>query len=634
MGRKLHTCPGCGAMLPYAAEGVNLKVCTCGAVVEHKEDGTLATRGYYRIDAPFELLQPGTQGQWQGRPFTVLGRIRAFFPGTAYNYWTILFDDGELSWLGEGYGLYSVLRSTTIERRFTPDDLDALKIGARRDLFKETPYLLVGKGQCRQWEVEGELFLPPRSERFREFSFADPGGRHFVIFEFTRNHTVTFEEFPASFDSFGFTNTRPEPEGAGIKDFSCTKCNRPVRIRNFPYAQSGHCDHCGHHLALSDSGNTFVANGRNETDPTPVIPVGSSGTLFGINYEVVGYSRKVEENRYRSQWREYVLWNRFEGYAFLSEFDGHWLYLRERIDGPVLLKPKAQSFEVDNEPFQLFNRYNFSVDHAEGSFPGHFFDVGMTEVSEYISPPELWSVEFDQRGSVTWFHGQHVPKKEVGAAFGITDSLPWQKGVGAVEPLFYIDGYKLIGATVVGLLLLLIVHWSIGTTLQERLLLSETLYFTGSDTVTAVGPEWKLEKGSSNLEFRIHAPVDNTWAAVEASLINKSTGKEYGLEKGVEYYSGYSDGEHWSEGDRSEEAYLTAIPAGTYFLQLRALREATYNPASHVSVEVRYDVPATRNVVIPFLLLLIWPIVQYIRVNTNEKKRWANSPFTPYEHEA
>ncbi|RYY97778.1 MAG: DUF4178 domain-containing protein [Chitinophagaceae bacterium] len=634
MGKRLHTCPGCGGTLAFAHESVNLATCSCGAVVEQQEDGSLALRPYYRINAPFELLQPGTGGTWQGRSFTVLGRIQVLFDGSAYNYWTILFDDDTLAWLAEGYGLYSILVPTRIGLVLRADDIDQLRIGVQRELFTGELFLLVGKGECRSWAIEGALHLPERNERFREFDFASAGGRHFRLFQFLRTYAVAFEEFPTTAGALQFTNTRPEPEGAGNYDVPCPRCAAQVRIRNFPYAQSGHCDQCDHHLSLSGPGNRFVVNGSNSTTPTPLIPLGSTGTLQGIDYEVLGYARKTEENRYRSQWREYVLWNRVEGYAFLSEFDGHWVYLRERIDGPVLLQSGARSFDVDGEPFQLFNRYNFSVDHAQGSFPGDYFDTGMIEVSEYISPPELWSVEFDQRGDVTWFHGRHLESREVGAAFGVNDLLPRQNGVGAVQPLFYIDVYKLVAASFVGLLLLLIVHWGIGSTLQDRVLYNETLYFTGSDTVNAASPEILLQKGSSNVAFKIYAPVENSWVAVEASLIDKRTGKEYGVEKGVEYYAGYSDGEHWTEGSRTEHAYLTAVPAGTYFLQLRALRESLYNSAPSVSVEARYDVPSTRNVVIPFLLLLIWPIVQYIRVNTNEKKRWSNSPFNPFDHEA
>jgi hypothetical protein len=127
--------------------------------------------------------------------------------------------------------------------------------------------------------------------------------------------------------------------------------------------------------------------------------------------------------------------------------------------------------------------------------------------------------------------------------------------------------------------------------------------------------------------------VDNDWFELNATLVNQSTGTEYGLEKGVEYYHGYSDGERWSEGSNNEDAYLTQVPEGDYVLQLQGVRSTGYGHVQDFHVTVTYDTMMESNFWLSVLALLIWPVVQYIRTHNNEKKRWYNSPYSPFSYE-
>ena len=76
----------------------------------------------------------------------------------------------------------------------------------------------------------------------------------------------------------------------------------------------------------------------------------------------------------------------------------------------------------------------------------------------------------------------------------------------------------------------------------------------------------------SNLQFEpqvtIVAEVLDSWFSADITLVNEGTGKEYSLEKGVEYYSGYSDGEFWSM--RIEAAGRNSFfdTGGTYHMNI------------------------------------------------------------------
>lgn len=132
------------------------------------------------------------------------------------------------------------------------------------------------------------------------------------------------------------------------------------------------------------------------------------------------------------------------------------------------------------------------------------------------------------------------------------------------------------------------------------------------------------------MRLELAAPVTNNWTEFNATLVNKVTGEEFSLEKGVEYYTGYEDGSSWSEGSRKETAFFTALPRGAYMVQIEARRGPGSNIA-HAYIDMTYDVINHRNLSFSMLMVLIFSLIQYQRINMSEKRRWSNSPYTPYQ---
>jgi Domain of unknown function (DUF4178) len=358
----------------------------------------------------------------------------------------------------------------------------------------------------------------------------------------------------------------------------------------------------------------------------PAIPPGTTGLLLDIPYEVMGYTQKEEKNIYKSQWREYTLYNPQQGYAFLSEYDGHWILLKERTDCPVLFHKKEKNFNFDKKEFLLFNTYKYNVTSARGEFPHHIFNNGDTECSEYIHPPEIWIQEKDPKEGIRWFNGHHISHVDVKKAFSV-QYMPLRTGTGAVQP-GSMRNSQLIRGTFVALLVLVLSNFLTNIDKKEQVLFDQ--YFTfpdSSNTLQIVTPHYELDKRRSNLRFDVYADVSNSWFELNATLVNVKTGKQYNLEKGVEYYHGYSDGESWSEGSSREVAYFTRVPAGTYFLEMAGMRESGLNQANHFSLKITYDVPSMRNLWIVLILFLSWPLIKFLLIRFTETARWRNSPY-------
>lgn len=630
---SIERCPACARDLQLSHEAVTTVQCACGTALQRSE-GRFVEKPFYIIQQAAAVIQPGTAGVWNGKPFRVLGRFRAWIEEFVYNYWTIAFEDGLIGSLGEGYGLYAVYEKT--ETGDIRNALAGAKTGAQREIRKGDFFLLERKYTCHKWEIEGEVWMPETLPTFRTFEFAAPDGRHVEAWDFEKVIAV-FNVSYTSAASLRLTNTRSgEPHK---KELRCKQCSRDNTIKTAPYAQSYACRQCGARHALHQDGSFKLQQGGNGTDDGPAITLGASALVKGIAYEVIGYAVKEESNVGRSQWREYTLFNPQEGFAFLSEYNGNWVYVRERGDAPVLERHDLTEFTYDAEPFQLFNRYKYETINAAGEFPYNLFNDGDKDVREFISPPEIWIQEKSNREGIIWFGGEHISRSELQAAFGEALIMPSKRGVGAVEPKGYVTPYKIAVVAFFGVLLLLFAHLVTTLGLQKRVISNRRYAFDSVSTVSAVTGKFVLDKWRSNLQLDIDAPVDNSWFELNATLVNAVTGAEYSVEQGVEYYHGYSDGESWTEGSPSETAYLSQIPAGTYYLQISGTRESSYGGYALSSfrtpegfyLTVTYDTANDRNLVVCLAILLIMAFVQHQIVQYHERSRWSDSPFAPEE---
>lgn len=619
-------CPVCQRLASFTHPETNLIECTCGSVLQRKEQRELSTVPISIVLNKRSGIQPGTKGKWEGRSFTVLGRIYCWFEEAVFNYWTITWEDDSVGWLGESYGLYFVMEPTKVDKFLSVKELNRSTPGSLSALFQNNEFILNKKQVTLSWEAEGEVFLPFIETRYTFFEYASPNGDQITVFEGTGDHAIPFRVLPATFQSLsleGFRESSIPP-----KTFPCKQCQQPVTVISYPLAQSCVCGNCGTPYSLQN-GIDFKKDGHIRTVDSMAIQLGSIGYLQNTGYTVVGFTVKEEMNAYHSQWREYTLYNEKEGYAFLSEYDGHWIFLKEAANAPVLLNPNEKKLTFNNRQYAIFNSYNYKVEEAKGEFPYNIFDNQKTTCKEYIAPPFIWIQERDKQEGIRWFEGSHLSHWELRSAF--PDAvLKRAVGVGAVQP-GTVSKRKLILATLVGLLAVCLAHFLTTTGNQSRQLFFNNYTFPDTvNTISVVTGKYVFDKPKSNLKLVIFAPVQNSWFELGATLVNSETGKEYSLEKGVEYYHGVSEGESWSEGSNSENAYFTRVPAGTYFLQMQGTREAGYSGVRDFSVEALYDVTNNRNLWFALLLFILWPLVKYLYSSYQENERWRNSPYAQF----
>ncbi|HJT73060.1 MAG TPA: DUF4178 domain-containing protein [Chitinophaga sp.] len=625
---NIYQCPSCSRAVNFTTSGTTILVCTCGTVLNRMDDGRIVPRPFAVIAEKASVIAPGTSGKWNNKKFTVTGRFRAWLEEAVISYWTICFEDGLLAYLVDGYGMYAICLPKETSPEMSRSVLD-IKHGQPKT-FYNTTYILERKNKCIKWEVEGELFIPECNTTFNVHDFASTAGKRLHIIEYWPKITPVFEIHYTDTASLALEHTRTY-ENPG-RTFNCTYCGNSLHVRTYPTAQSCACPGCGSTYVLEHALDYIrLKNQRKSSSTVLHLRLGQTGTLFGITYKVVGCMEKKQHND-PARWREYTLFNEQEGYAFLSEFDGHWIYVREKGEAPVPEKKTIPAFTYEGYTFKLFNDYNSEILHAAGEFPGNVFNDHQIKAMEYISPPYLWILEYSHSEGFTWFKGEHLSQADMRAAFGAETELPAQSGVGMVQPphgnmMSHIALYSLYA-----MFFMIAVHIMTTFFNKQQTIYHDSISFS-SDTIhtqSTVVNGIHLDKTKSNIQMNVGSTINNSWIEIEATLTNTSTGNEYTVNEGLEYYSGVSGGESWSEGSQDGTVYFSEIPAGDYVLKFEATREPGTFPVQYYNAELIYDVPNTRNLFICLGFLLIWPVFRFIGIYYNEATRWSNSQYNPY----
>lgn len=657
----LQYCTECGQHVSFSHPQTLLKLCPCGkTVLKRAEDGSLMQRRLPMVQSADSLLQPGTRGSWQQQPFTVLGRLRLWQQESVYNYWTISFENKELALLAEGYGIMALLQFAkpagsirNFDTKRTGDKLEG--IVANRNSYLQH-YL-----RSDYYEIEGEVWMPGEAAFVEVRELLSKDDACFELFQYGEHFKQLFTATPVALPDLALTNTRRLAFANTTE--ACRQCKQPNQIIHHPYSRSFACLHCGSRHVFNRDREWQLLLSYSKPHSDGVLKPGMKGTVQGQEYLVLSYAEKQERN---GRWREYGLLSTDGQYAFLSESMGHWMLVKELYHGPLLYTKKPDKIYFQDRPYYLFNEYFWTVEEAAGSFPYNIFNDDGAKAIEYIAPPYMLICETDNDEGITWYQGQHVEASEVENAFGA--SVPYKIGVGPVQPVSPLGVGQWLTVLAVAILATLLVQLGSGFFNAGKQLDVTTIEFENvpppvetspakKDSSTrqpdaneaiigtiappidpistnksvVLGP-YELSKWRSNLQIDLQAPLDNSWASVQLTLVHKQTGKEYSQEEGMEYYYGYTDGENWKEGDREATVYFSSLPAGTYSLQVDAQRQER-SSTSFINLWVLNDTSMWRNFWWCLLAISIYPLWMLLAVYSKEKKRWANSPFTPYDSE-
>ncbi|ATY30714.1 DUF4178 domain-containing protein [Sphingomonas psychrotolerans] len=421
-----------------------------------------------------------------------------------------------------------------------------------------------------------------------------------------------------------------EPAPAA-RALTCPSCGGGVELRAAGYTVHVACQYCGSILDVTDP-QVKLVTAYNQQSAELEIPLGTRGTLRGVEWEAIGYLQRSENGAYG--WEEYLLFNPYHGYRWLVKVRGGW-----SLGEALTVTPDWLSYDqlgVGEEAFDhFFADGEARVDYVLGEF---YWRVALGErvaTADWVRAGAMLSREANGH-EVSWTRNAWLPPKELQKAFGI------QPEAGIWPPLphqpspwggWIKTGLKL-GAVAFAFLLLFAIFFG-GS--QWSAAGSFAITADGREQTATLGPI-TLPRRYQSVHLRAEVPrLENGWVDLDYSLVDRRTQQVYEAYGAAERYSGSDSDGPWSEGSGSAEVSIASVPAGIYDLVVeykgnRWTGTGSYSadgagwldPANvpEVKVEMRQGVLYASNLLIALFLIaipLLFALVRHIAFETARK---------------
>lgn len=642
MSPATATCPSCGGTVTFrTASSVVIRCDFCGTVLA-RSDARLEAIG--KLSAVTETASPlalDLRGHYGDVGFRLVGRVQlAHAAGGLWEEWYAHFDDGHWGWIAEAMGRFSLSRP--LPEGSVPA-FDRLELGAPVTVIAGAPALVVHeKGEARVAAAAGEM--PEPLEIGTPFRYADLSGPagSFATIDYGDEPPSLYFGREVTLADLGLQQAADAPRAQSSVDavqLACSQCGGEIALAAPDQAMRVGCRHCG---ALHDvnRGNLAFLRALEVGPEQPLIPLGAVGTLDDVQWTVIGFLvRSVTIEAIRYPWQELLLHAPRAGFRWLTSSDDHWNLVTAVPAGEVAVDGRAA--RVAGKSFKLFQDARAQVDQLAGEFYWQV-EIGETvRARDFISPPEILSIEetipetetaagssFSIERNVS--RGRWLAVEEVEQAFGLT-GLRRPNKVAPNQPYFgprIVRPWLVLSALVLAVAFLL--TGSRETILSQSVELPEAVASAAPHTVFFDAQPFSPRK---NVQIRVDSKLQNGWLAIDGDLYDTISGEVHPFSLSVGRYSGVEGGESWSEGSTRATTYLSAPGAGPWATRLTIERGDAGLEAQTIRVTISQGVLRPLPLIALLGLLAIGPIGALIRRMRFEQYRWEDSAYNPYASE-
>ena len=417
------------------------------------------------------------------------------------------------------------------------------------------------------------------------------------------------------------SETVPPATAAKVKGFNCPQCGAAVALRGFEHTLTVVCVQCLSVLDAKDPNYQVLQTFQERERIRPLIPLGSRGKLHGTVYEVIGFQeRTIHVDGMPYSWHEYLLFNPFQGFRYLSQYNGHWNDINtvRSVPEPAPTGGKP-GVRLLGETYRHFQSATAETTFVMGEFPWQVRVGDKAAVQDFIAPPRLLSAETTESETV-WSLGEYLSGARVWDAFQLPESPPPATGVFANQPSPYPG--RLRRTWVMCLILL-------GVLLNLAILISalagkEEVFRQSYRHPRELGTEaafvtsvFDLPGRPSSVELSIDTDLRNDSAYFSFALINEATGQAWDFGRQVTHSGG---------GKARDRALVPTVPPGRYYLRVEP-ELLSRSGFLNYELLLRRDVPAAAFYWIAALLLVVPPVFVGIGAVSFEKSRWQESDY-------
>jgi ribosomal protein L37AE/L43A len=428
-------CPNCGAPVEFRSSASAFAVCSfCRSTIVRDGEALRKTGESAELFDDHSPLQLGASGSVQGAAFTLVGRLQYRYNDGTWNEWHALFDTGEENarsgWLAEDNGRYVLAFDATLSE--APPPAEKLRPGQSLTLAGQG-WSVASVAAAKLIAAQGELPFAPNTQRgFMVVDLRNPRGEVGTLDyqnpdqpHWSVGRSVALSELALRGLAEGSEKTL---QARGVQ---CPSCGTALNIK-LSTTQSIVCHQC--HAVVDLSGDNKAGVGSDlahyaqQNGSEPQIPLGSIGRLklsldknaTVLPWQVVGYAERCEVETgedEQSFWREYLLYHRDTGFAFLVDAQDGWSWAT-----PITGVPQkfGESVKLDGVLYKNLYEYTGKTTYVLGEFYWQLKRDELTYNSDYIGTGEAKTNRLNREQSgdeITWSLGSTLTADEVMQAF-------------------------------------------------------------------------------------------------------------------------------------------------------------------------------------------------------------------------
>lgn len=624
-------CPSCGAPVRFRGASSVVAVCPyCKSTLVREGVNIQDIGKQAQLLEDHSPIRIGAEGRHRGVGFTVVGRIQYKYGAGVWNEWFVLFPGSKGAWLSDAS------REYTLTYLIPPQEIppfESLRPGQavviRGDKWFAGSYTVMDIEKADVVAGEGEL--PFKFTAGWQANVVDlrGDGARFATIDYSEKppHIYIGEKLP--FDTFGFSGLR-DPEQVGFtqgtaKAFKCLGCGAPIE-KKLTTTEVVACGSCGTVTDVTtDVGELVQKNELNASRFKPPIPLGTVGRWKNVRYEFVGFMRRgVTVDGILYQWSEYLLHNIERGYAWVTEYNGHYSVVTTAAEIPkqtsvMSTKPAVRYL---GHTFTHFQRSVAKVTYLDGEF---YWRVQLGDenlCNDYVDPPLILSSE--QSGNeLTWSVGEYVEAPELWKAFNLKTKPRAPEGVAPNQPSPHKGKVGRYWLAFAAFFLLAILTQFLFSMLQSSRRPPPVAFAAKAGEATrAVSPVFKLGGfGASPATLRTNSNASNDWLALNLQLTNSDTGRAYEVKRQL----GFSNVGGVKDGSTDDVTEIPAVPSGNYTLAIDARSPQDVRG----SVEVYRASVGWSNFWLFTGFAMLGPLLAWLRARAFETKRWSESDYAP-----
>ncbi|MEO6293577.1 MAG: DUF4178 domain-containing protein [Burkholderiaceae bacterium] len=414
-------CPSCGAPVEFRSAQSTHAVCGyCQSTVVRSGDTLARTGKMSELFDDFSPLQLMASGKWDGKPFTLIGRLQYKYAQGTWSEWIAGFDDGSTGSLSEDNGAF--VFSTALATSSTLPAATNFVVG-KTTAINGKSFTVAANNTVSLLSAQGELpKLPALGTPFEVVELRGDQGDVISIDYYasppavSSGRAVLLEDLQLK----GLKDEQAKSESG--QQFACPNCAASLQV-TLSSTKSLTCRSC-HSIIDVSQGVAGQLSHALQTDPVaPLIALGSTGQLQGVAWQLVGFQHRMgteaDDPDEHFGWTEYLLYNQKRGFTFLVDSTEGWSLATPTTGAPTLSSNGAAATYLGNTYNRKYS-YKAETQYVAGEFYWRVERGQLSNNTDFEKGAVLLSRE-ETPNEVTWSMGSKLSSAAVAKSFKLKD---------------------------------------------------------------------------------------------------------------------------------------------------------------------------------------------------------------------